>query len=210
MVRIASTPAPKPTPAWHEPFLRMLPAIRRHARIAFRHLDPEAREEAIQCVVCNACSAIARLAELGKLDVAYATVLARFGVAQVKDGRMTGGHLNCKDVLSPYCRRLKSVTVERLDKFDCTENEWQEILIEDRHAGPFDIVRTKLDFAAWLRSLPGKLRRIAKTLANGERTGDVARKFGLSDGRISQIRSELYASWRAFIGEPPSPAVAVA
>ena len=45
----------------------------------------------------------------------------------------------------------------------------------------------KLDFGAWLRSLPVKLRRIAKTLANGERTHDVARKFGVSDGRISQI-----------------------
>jgi hypothetical protein len=52
------------------------------------------------------------------------------------------------------------------------------------------------------------LRRIAKTLANGERTGDVARKFGLSDGRISQIRKELAASWQSFLGETPAPAVA--
>jgi hypothetical protein len=188
----------------------MLPAIRLHARVSFRHVGVEAREEMVQEVVANAVQAYARLAELGKADIAYPGPLARYGVAQVRDNRRVGGHLNIRDVMSPYCQRHKDVKVERLDKFDCTENEWQEILIEDRHAGPFDIVRTKLDFAAWLRSLPGKLRRIAKTLANGERTGDVARKFGLSDGRISQIRSELYASWRAFIGEPPSPAVAVA
>ena len=97
MIRIASQPKPA-TPPWHETFLRMLPAIRQHARISFRHLGPEAREEAIQSVVCNACCAMARLAELGKLDLAYASVLARFGVAQVRDGRMTGGHLNCRDV----------------------------------------------------------------------------------------------------------------
>jgi hypothetical protein len=62
---------------------------------------------------------------LGKLDLAYAGPLARFDVAQVKDGRMTGGHLNCKDILSPYCRRKKNVVVERPDRFDEEENQWQ-------------------------------------------------------------------------------------
>ena len=36
----------RPVPAWHQKFLAMLPAIRLHARISFRHLDIEAREEA--------------------------------------------------------------------------------------------------------------------------------------------------------------------
>ena len=31
-------------PAWHKGFLEMLPAIRRQTRLAFRHLNPEARE----------------------------------------------------------------------------------------------------------------------------------------------------------------------
>ena len=65
MVRIASESV-SVKPEWHVSFLRMLPAIVTHARIAFRHLDPEAREEAVQEVVCNACRAVARLAELGK------------------------------------------------------------------------------------------------------------------------------------------------
>ena len=102
--------------------------------------------------------------------------------------------------------------MERLDKFDNAEDEWLEVLVEDHRAGPFDIVRTKLDFAAWLRSLPIKSRRIAKMLANGERTADVARKFGLVDGRISQVRAELRVSWHCFVGdmEPPAAAAAVA
>ena len=40
-------------PAWHAGFLEMLPAIRRQARLAFRHLDPEAREEAVEEAVAN-------------------------------------------------------------------------------------------------------------------------------------------------------------
>ena len=70
----------KSQPGRHEGFLAMLPAIERHAKIAFRHLDAEAREEMVQEVICNACRAYARLAELNKTDVAYPGALARFGV----------------------------------------------------------------------------------------------------------------------------------
>jgi hypothetical protein len=81
-------------------------------------------------------------------------------------------------------------------------------LVEDRRCGPFDLVRTKLDFTAWLRSLPIKLRRIAKLLATGERTSIVARRFALSEGRISQIRRLLKQAWQRFQGEEPDAAMA--
>ncbi|MFH1265007.1 MAG: hypothetical protein ABIK89_04725 [Planctomycetota bacterium] len=41
-----SSRRPGTVPAWHATFLAMLPTIKTHAKIAFRHLDPEAREEA--------------------------------------------------------------------------------------------------------------------------------------------------------------------
>jgi len=56
-------------PAWHQDFLDMLSAIRRHARITFRDHDDEAREEAVQEVACNAMRAYVRLVELGKTNV---------------------------------------------------------------------------------------------------------------------------------------------
>ncbi len=55
----------KRPPSWHRPFLAMLPKIRRQARVAFWHLNPEAREEAVDGVICNACSAMARLDRRG-------------------------------------------------------------------------------------------------------------------------------------------------
>jgi hypothetical protein len=189
----------------------MLPKIRLHARVCFRHLDPEARQEAIQDVVCNAWKAFVALVKRGKADVAYATPLARYGIMQHRDHRRVGNRLNIRDVLSSYCQAKKHVTVERLDRFDRfdgKEGQWLEILLEDKHAGPFDIVRTKLDFAGWLRSLPLRLRRIAKFLANGATTTDAAEKFGVSLGRISQIRKELKAAWHAFVGDDPEVAVA--
>jgi len=190
-------------PAWHELFLKMLPAITRHARIAFRHLDPEAKAEAVQAVACNCCCAVARLAELGKLDLAYPSPLARYGVSQVRDGRMTGGHLNCKDIASPYCQRLKGIVVERLDKFDREEECWQEILIPDRTCTPAELAASRLDFPAWLDTLGRRDRKVALKLAEGEKTGDVARRFGLSEGRVSQLRRELAENWKRFVGDRP-------
>ena len=187
-------------PKWHAPFLRMLPAIRTHARVAFRHLDPEAREEAVQEVIANACRAYKRLVELGKTDIAYAGALARYGVAQVKDGRRVGGRLNVRDISSEYCQRRKNVTVERLDKFD-KEDGWQEIVVEDRHATPADIARIRIDFGSWLGTLRHRDRRIAETLSVGETTGDVAQRFRVSASRVSQLRRELQDSWDEFCGD---------
>jgi hypothetical protein len=194
-------------PAWHAAFLRMLPAIRTHARVAFRHLGPEAREEAVQEVIANACRAYKRLVELGKTDIAYAGALARYGVAQVKDGRRVGGRLNVRDISSEYCQRRKNVTVERLDKFD-KEDGWQEIVVEDRHATPADIARVRIDFADWLKTLPRRKRRIAEVLSTGETTSNVAKRFHVSAGRISQLRRQLYESWLEFTGEAAGPATA--
>ena len=70
----------KSPPAWHADFEAMIPTIENHAKIAFRHLDPEAREEAVQETLCNACQAYVRLVELGKTDVAYASVLPQLAL----------------------------------------------------------------------------------------------------------------------------------
>jgi len=93
----------------------MLPAIATHARISFRYLDPEARQEAVAECVANAFVAYTRLYALGKVELAYASPLARFGISQVKGGRKVGGHLNIRDVSSVYCQRQKGVVLKRLD-----------------------------------------------------------------------------------------------
>ena len=206
---VCASPAPAPRRRWHKAFLAMLPAIIRHAKVAFRHLKPEAKAEAVQEVVCNALQAFVRLVQLKKTDIAYPTALARFGVRQTIDGRKVGGHLNVKDVSSGYCQRLKGVVLERLDHFDPEESAWCEVLVEDRRAGPAEIACTRIDFEEWLKSLPVRYRRLAQYLSLGHRTSDAARKFKVSAGRISQLRRELAQSWGRFVGDEPDAAVAV-
>ena len=180
--------------AWHAGFLAMLPAIRRQLKIAFRNLDPEARAEAVQEGVCNAMLAYLRLHERGEVEKAYPTPLAQYAARQIRDGRKVGGKLNVKDVSSSYSQRLKYVILERLDRWD-KEEGWMEVVVEDRNATPADVARLRLDFTAWLKTLPRRDRKVALDLARGNRTSDVARKYELSDGRISQLRKELHLSW---------------
>jgi hypothetical protein len=189
----------------------MMPTIATYARLAFRHRNPEAREEAVEECLANALVAYVRLVQLDKVSLAYPTVLARYAVAQINDGRKVGSRLNVQDVSSAYCQRRKKIAVERLDKFDHDDHIWREILVEDRRAGPAEVAATRVDFSSWLKILPGRLRRIAEILASGETTTAVARRFCVSAGRISQIRGELCRSWQQFQGElmgTPSAAVA--
>ena len=191
----------KTIPAWHKQYLAMLPAILRHARIASRDLDADAREEFVQAVVANTLAAFVRLVELGKAEVAYAGPLATYAVAQIHEGRQVGTRLNVRDVSSDYCQLQKGVAMKRLDHFDREEDGWLEVLIEDRRAGPAETAAFRIDFPAWLKTLSKRDRKIAWKLALGETTRHVARLFRVSDARISQLRRELERSWRCFHGE---------
>jgi len=182
----------------HDRFIAMLPVIEQQARLAFRSADPESREEMTAEVVANSYCAYQRLVERGKQDVVHPTPLSRYAIRQVRAGRRVGTKLNARDVMSPANRR---VLIESIDKFDWQDDQWKEVLVEDRHVGPAETVAARIDVAAWVRALGCTKRRIAKLLAKGETTSAAARVFGLSSGRISQLRQELSDSWMEFQGD---------
>jgi len=194
--------AGKSTHQQYDKFIEMLPVTIRYAAACFRHLDAEAREDAVAEVVANCFQAYVRLVELGKQDLVYPTVLASFAVRRFRDGRRVGSKLNRNDISSPYCQRSRRIDVERLDRHDERTGGWQEALVEDRHAGPAETAASRIDFSDWLASLPSRDRRIAERLGSGERARDVASQFGVSAGRVSQLRRALMENWQAFHGEP--------
>ena len=59
-------------------YAKMLPSIKRHARIAFTSRNPEEKEEHVQNVLANTWEALVRLARRGKLDQAFPSILAKF------------------------------------------------------------------------------------------------------------------------------------
>lgn len=173
----------------HERFCSMLPKIRTIASHACREEDPEKREEFMAEVVANAYCAFVRLAKQGRLDIVYATPLAKFAVRQVRAGRRVGTRLNIRDITSRHCQLKTGIAIERLDVRDKAIDQWQEVLVEDKHSTPADIAASRIDFASWLRSLSRKKRQIAKTLATGESTSGTARRHRVSPGRIPPMDS---------------------
>jgi DNA-directed RNA polymerase specialized sigma24 family protein len=188
-------------PGWQRRFLLLVPTIRRHAKLRFRNLTPELREELVQETIARALLDFLRLVERGKEHVASAGPLARYAVAQVRQGRRVGSRMNVRDITSHYSQQQTGAVVERLDRCDEESGGWQEILVEDRHAGPAEIASTRIDVHEWLKSLPKRDRRLAERLATGETTSGAARIFAITPGRVAQLRRELHDAWRVFQGE---------
>jgi DNA-binding NarL/FixJ family response regulator len=201
MIAIAKRSIRRRPADWQQRYLELLPAIKRQARYAFRKLTAEARDEAIADVIANTFHSYCRLLDAGKESLAYSTPLARFAIAQYRDGRRVGCENNVRDVCSPFAQAAKRIVVERLDQFDRREGQWRESLIEDRKTGPAETAVARIDIGAWFRSLSRRRRKIAKALARGETTSDVARLFRLTPARISQLRRELLQNWSLFQGE---------
>src|SRR5665213_3453085 len=97
---------------WQAGFLNILPAVRTHAKIQFRKLPAERREDAVQEAVAAACVSYQELAARGQLDVAHPGTVADFAVRRVKSGRHVGGNQDAaKDVMSPICQERHGVIV---------------------------------------------------------------------------------------------------
>jgi hypothetical protein len=186
-------------------FVALLPKIRGYARRCFQHLPPAAREEALAETVAAAFVAWRRLIQLERQDQIYPTPLAKYAVLHVRNGRHVGGRQSSGDVMSRSAQRLRGFQVEPIDHFDHQHEAWvQAIVVEDRRgrATPADVAAARLDTSAWLGTLSSRNRQVAKVLATGESTKLAARQFGVTPGRISQLREELRRSWERFQTEP--------
>jgi hypothetical protein len=105
--------------------------------------------------------------------------------------------MNSKEPLSRYAQLGRGIRVERL------HSEWIDTLVEDKRASVADQVAAKLDVAAWFATLSRHMKQIARDLALGFSTSEVAKKHGVTAGRISQLRRTLEESWLAFQQEAP-------
>ncbi len=207
---------PPQTPSLHDRFLaRIMPAVERHARVYFRGLRcPHRKEEAIAEAVALAWRWCVRLAQRGKDPSAFPSAIAGFAARAVRSGRRICGQEKAKDVLSPRAQQMHNFTVTKLPDYSTlTGNPLAEALMENTETPVPEQVAFRLDFPAWLATLTDRDRRLSTKLALGEKGGQVARAFGLSPGRVSQIRRELHDDWERFTCDPemsnPSKTVAI-
>ena len=180
---------------WQSAFVAMLPEIEQKLRLAFCRLDPDAREDAIEESVVHSLLAYVRLHEQGRAEVATASSLAWYSSRHVRRGRPAGGRMNGKEPLSRYGQISNGIEVEPLT------SKWIDAMVEDKRATVADQVAAKMDVSAWFSTLTKRMKEIAKDLAYGFSTSEVAKKYGVTAGRISQLRRTLEESWAAFQGE---------
>jgi hypothetical protein len=186
--------------SWQTRFVSMLPEIQQRLRHAFRQLDAEAREDSIEEAIVHSLLSYSRLYERGRAESASPSSLAWYATLQVKRGRPAGSRMNGKEPLSRYAQLGNGIRIEQ------TQGNWIEAMVEDKRAPVADQVAAKLDVSAWFATLTGRMKEIAKDLACGFTTSEVAVKYGVTAGRISQLRRTLEASWAAYQQEAP-PAV---
>lgn len=182
----------------NDQFLEMLPKIRSYAEGTSRQQSDLCRDDYVAEVIANAFAAFVRLVERGKADAAFPGVLAIYAIRQVRDGRRLGQRRNIRDVTSGHCRRSKGVRLQSLDRVDPGESDWAEAFAAAPNMRVDHMAAFRVDFPAWLRRLPSRDRRVALFLAEGNTTQEAAKRFGVSEARISQLRGKLAKSWARF------------
>jgi hypothetical protein len=203
-----NTPLP-PAPSLHAlqaAFLAsVLPKVLSHGRVYFRHLQSaELKEEYIAEMIALTWRWHLRLAERGKDATRFPTALATFAARAVRAGRRVCGQERGRDALSPSAQRRHGFRVSALPEVSTlSDNPLAEALHDNTQTPPDEQCAFRIDFPAWRASRTDRDRRVLDDLMLGERTLDVAGKYGLSPGRVSQLRREFLRDWRRYLGEQP-------
>jgi hypothetical protein len=186
-----------------EQFIVHLSAVEDAARYAFRRMRRQDPEEALAAACGAAWSAWAGLLRRGKDPVEVGVhAIARHAIKYVKSGRKLGNPTcgrGARDVWHPRVRRALGLRVVSFEVLaGPSPGSWRDWLVADHRVTPADLACSRLDFAAWLAGLPVRKRRVAELLAEGHEGVVVARLVGIAQSRVSQLRTELAESWKAF------------
>jgi DNA-binding transcriptional LysR family regulator len=176
-------------------FMELLPRITRHANYAFRRLNADRREDALQAVLVFSYTTLRSLAEKGRLDEAQAAPLARFAIGCYRRGNISDTVQSSTDVLAERCRCLGRVRIQQMpDTFEQSVTEPHNRMSVERQ------VAFKIDFfESWYRQLPDNDRRLIRALAGGDNCAEAGRKLGVTRSAVSLRRKVLAKSWYEFI-----------
>jgi hypothetical protein len=201
---VSTTIAPQPSLPNHatiqQEFLRLLPCVERHAAIVFRGLPASEREELIAESRASAYVSYVRLRQRRKDPHRFPSAMATRAAQHAKNGRLVGGHVNSRDVLSRTARCKRGFMVQSLHH---PEGDWNRFLRDDRSTPIPEQVAFRLDWPAFVGRLSGRDRRILHLLAEGHSAKRIAQRVGLSVGRLSQLRQQWCREWRIFTGDCP-------
>jgi hypothetical protein len=79
-----------------------------------------------------------------------------------------------------------------------TTNPYDEALQDNTRTPPPEAAAFRIDWPAWLRTRTDRDRRIIHDMALSEQTKTLARRHGITPGRVSQLRREYCQDWTQF------------
>jgi hypothetical protein len=216
MIVSAASFSPPSLDQLHAAFLALVPRIEAHAGVVFRGVRcPDTRADVITETIALAWKWYTRLAEQGRDAAEFASALAALATRAVKSGRRLAGKEKAKDVLSSVAQRRHGFTVEHLPISTRTAmadlygdprgqevlDAYEQRLTDNTVTPPPDAAAFRIDFPQWLSGWTERDRRIIGDMMRDERTRDVASKYGISPGRIAQLRRAYFEDWNRFHGE---------
>ncbi len=181
-------------------FLAARPRLVRHGNVYFRHVRCWQRKADCIGEMIGLCwKWWLGLVERGKNPRAFVSVLASFAAKAVRSGRRVCGQLKAKDVLSERAQQRHCFVVGKLPDFSTeSTNPLAEALADNTRSPVPEQVAFRIDFPAWLTTRTERDRRMIERMAMRDRTKDLARKFRLSESRVSQLRQEFHEDWHRF------------
>lgn len=183
----------------HAAFLTHLPRIDAHARFAVRHVPCADERAELTCeVIALAWKHFTALSRRGRDPTAFVTTLALRCSQAVRAGRRLIRADSARDVLSRVARARHGFTITGLCRMSRLDPRLAEALSDNTRTPVPEQVAFRADYPQWRARFRRRDRQVLDALAAGGRTTEVARRFGLSAGRVSQLRRRFAASWEDF------------
>ena len=187
----------------HDDFLAVMPRVSYLARRRFAYMQREQREDAVAEAIAAGFMAYLSMKRRGRLNLISTVGFARNAVSHVVAGRHVGGSQAGGDVMSELGRRRHGCSVQSFDAESVDNTEgcgWLHEAVAAHQTPVPEQVAIRVDGGRWLASLNTRERWMIEELAAGEMAVKVAKHFGISPARLSQLRKQWADSWAACVG----------
>jgi hypothetical protein len=134
----------------------------------------------------------------------YYTPLVRYAIKRFRDGRRFTGQ-NTTDILSENTQMKGRSKVRLFSEYESKPGSWG-FEHYNRQPGVAEGVQSKIDYEDWVAQQAERDQQIITDLSMGETTNNVAKKYRVSAGLISQYRKRYRKSWDDFMGDTHKPA----
>jgi hypothetical protein len=196
-------------------FLALVPKIEMRVHMAFAYLNcANERADKVAEALALAWKWFVRLHDRGKNAATFPIVFAALVVRAVASGRRIAGGEPTDDVMSKIAQRKHGFSVTLFSSTARPAHEIQghphgqkafgaldERLADNTRTPVPEQAAFRIDFPAWLGTLSSRERTMAQAMMRDEGTNDLSRAFGVSAGRVSQLRRELRDGWERFCDE---------